>query len=169
MKTTITTERLVLRPFRHGDLAAYSAYYTDPARTGGVGGAQPEHKVFERFCAMIGHWDLRGFGRLAICLNDTAPAIGHVGPLRLTEAPAEMTWTLWSARFEGQGFATEAARGVLTALFAEGWTDIVAHVAADNAPSHAVARRLGGVPTGAPPPVWVPTATQYRFTAEGSA
>lgn len=169
MKTRLNTERLHLRQFQEQDLAPYAAYYTDPTRTGGVGGALPEHKVFERFCAMIGHWALRGFGRYAICLDPDAPGIGHVGPMQLTDAPAEMTWTLWSSRHEGQGFATEAARGALADLFANGWTSILAHVEAENAPSHAVAKRLGGVPTGMPPASWMPNATQYRFAVEGLA
>ncbi|MEL7115821.1 MAG: N-acetyltransferase, partial [Pseudomonadota bacterium] len=66
--TPIVTERLVMRGFEPGDFPAYAAYYTDPARTGGVGGALPRHQVFERFCSMIGHWAMRGFGRYAVTL-----------------------------------------------------------------------------------------------------
>lgn len=163
MTPTLTTDRLTLRGFERQDLPAYTAYYTG-SRTGGVGGPLPEHKVFERFCAMIGHWAMRGFGRFAICLDPQSPAIGHVGPMQLDARPPEMTWTLWSPDHEGKGYATEAARGVLDHLFALGWTDLLAHVDRDNAPSHAVARRLGGQPTGDSPPDWVPNAVQYRFT-----
>lgn len=166
MKQHLTTERLTLRPFEADDLPGYSAYYTNPDRTGGVGGALPEHKVFERFCGMIGHWAVRGFGRLAICLDPDVPAIGHVGPMQLTDDAPEMTWTLWSADSEGHGYASEAARAVLDALFASGWTEILAHVDAGNDRSHAVARRLGAVPTGVAPASWMPNATQYRFAAE---
>lgn len=165
MIQTLTTDRLTLRPFAAGDLAPYTAYYTGP-RTGGVGGALPEYKVFERFCAMIGHWSLRGFGRFAICLDPTEPGIGHVGPMQLTDAAPEMTWTLWSQQHEGKGYATEAARAVLDHLFDLGWASILAHVEADNARSHALARRLGGRPTGLAPAPWMPSAIQYRFTPE---
>jgi ribosomal-protein-alanine N-acetyltransferase len=127
------------------------------------------HVVVERFCAMIGHWTLRGFGRLGICLDPAEPAIGHVGPLQLGDGAPELTWTLWSADHEGHGYATEAARCVLDHLFAQGWPGLVAHVAEANAASHAVARRLGGMPTGAPSPTWLEGSIQYRFSPEGSA
>ncbi|MEJ6393664.1 GNAT family N-acetyltransferase [Gymnodinialimonas sp. 2305UL16-5] len=167
MKQRITTDRLTLRMLRSGDLAPYLTYCASP-RTGGVGGPQPEHKVCERFCAMIGQWALRGFGRLAICHDPDAPAIGHVGPMQYDGSPAEITWTLWSDTHEGRGYATEAARAVLADLFANNWRSIVAHIDTDNAKSHAVARRLGGEPTGAAPAPWMPNGIQYRFTVEGA-
>lgn len=165
MIPVIQTERLILRAFEARDLDPYVGYYTGP-RTGGVGGPLPRHKVVERFCAMIGHWTLRGFGRFAICLDPAAPGIGHVGPMQLGDDSPEMTWTLWSGQHEGQGFATEAARAVLDHLFAAGWPEILAHVEAANTASLAVAHRLGGRPTGALPAPWMPTGIQYRFTPE---
>jgi RimJ/RimL family protein N-acetyltransferase len=168
MKNHLTSERLTLRMFEAQDLAPYLAYYTGD-RTGGVGGSKPAHVVVERFCANIGHWTLRGFGRLGICLDPAEPAIGHVGPLQLGDGAPELTWTLWSADHEGHGYATEAARCVLDHLFAQGWPGLVAQVAEANAASHAVARRLGGVPTGAPSPPWLEGSIQYRFSPEGSA
>lgn len=163
MIPTLTTERLTLRGFETRDLAPYTAYYTGE-RTGCVGGPLPAHIVFERFCAMIGHWSVRGFGRFAICRDPADAAIGHVGPMQLGDVVPEMTWTLWSDAETGRGYATEAARAVLDHLFAVGWSGIVAHVAEGNRRSHAVARRLGGVPTGAAPAPWMPTGIQYRFT-----
>ncbi len=165
MTHPIRTDRLTLRAFQAQDLAPYAAHYTGP-RAAGTGAAMPPHVVVERFCAMIGHWTLRGFGRYAICLDPAAPGIGHVGPMQLGDDAPEMTWTLWSADHEGQGFATEAARAVLDHLFTSGWSDILAHVEAANTASHAVARRLGGQPTDAPPAPWMPTGIQYRFTPE---
>lgn len=169
MRQHIDTDRLTLRMLDGRDFPAYAAYYTAPERTGGVGGPLPAHKVFERFCAMIGHWTLRGFGRLGICIDPSAPAIGHVGPMQLTDDAPEMTWTLWSSDSEGAGYASEAARAVLNDLSVQGWNEILAHVDAGNDRSHAVARRLGGQPTGAAPAEWMPNATQYRFSLETPA
>ena len=124
----IETERLLLRGFEPADFPGYRAYYTGD-RTGGVGGPLPEYKVFERFCAMIGHWAVRGFGRYAIADRAGGPAFGHVGPMQLLdEAEAEMTWTIWDAARTGQGFATEAARAVLDRLFAAGWVRLPAYI-----------------------------------------
>jgi len=134
---TLTTERLTLRQFELRDLDGYVAYYTGP-RTGGVG-PKPRHVVVERFMAMAGQWVLRGFGRYAI--TDGGAGFGHVGVMQTEEdATPELTWTLWDAAREGQGFATEAARAVLDA-----WqgAPLVARVMPDNAASRRVAERLG--------------------------
>lgn len=140
---SVRTDRLVLRGFVPEDFPAYAAYYTNPARTGGVGGPLSAHAVFERFTSMIGHWVVRGFGRYAITTGGAA--FGHVVLSQVTDAPAEMTWTLWHPAQTGKGYATEAARAVLHRAFAEGRDDIPAHIAPENQASIAVAKRLGGV------------------------
>lgn len=141
---TLTTKRLVLRGFEPSDYPAYRAYYTAPARTGGVGGPVEPHRAFERFAGMIGQWVMMGFGRFAVTLE--GKAIGHVGPLQAGEdSMLEMTWTLWDAGQTGKGYATEAARSVLQHLFDKGWGPIPAHIHPQNTASLLVARRLGGV------------------------
>jgi len=166
----LTTERLTLRPFAIADLEAYVAYYTGP-RTAGVGGAKPRPRVVERFYAMAGQWALRGYGRYAIELRGAG--IGHVGVLHMEDTGAftgevsgpEMTWSLWDAQYEGKGYATEAARAVLAA-----WTGprLRADVDAGNAPSLAVAARLGFVEDkAAPTPTFMPNARVF-YAAEGA-
>ena len=116
----IRTENLILRAFRVEDFPAYRAYYSGD-RTRGGGGPLPEHKVFERFCSMIGHWAIRGYGRYAISDHTAGPAFGHAGPMKLTEdTPPEMTWTIWDATPTGRGLATAAAGAVLDHLIATG-------------------------------------------------
>ncbi|RFP88592.1 N-acetyltransferase [Rhodobacteraceae bacterium 63075] len=135
---TISTERLTLRPFEMRDLDGYLAYYTG-GRTDGVGGPLSRQNAVNRFFAMAGQWALRGYGRYAISLSDTA--IGHTGVLHSDPAdPAELTWTLWTDAQEGQGYATEAAQAVLSE-----WTGpaLIARIAPDNAASIRVAERIG--------------------------
>ena len=136
---TISTERLTLRQFELRDLDGYIAYYTGP-RTAGVGAAKPRHVVVERFYAMAGQWAIRGYGRYAIDLG--GQAIGHVGVLHIEETAPEMTWTLWDPAFEGRGYATEAAKAVLSA-----WSGprLRADVDRENTPSIRVAERVGFV------------------------
>lgn len=137
---TIATERLTLRQFEIGDLEGYVAYYTGP-RTAGVGGPKPRHVVVDRFFSMAGQWALRGFGRYAIAKDGAA--FGHVGVMQTdTRDAPELTWSLWDPTYEGQGFATEAARAVESA-----WqgAPLCAHIAPDNTPSQRVAERLGYV------------------------
>jgi len=144
----ITTARMVLRRPELADLDGYVAYYTGP-RTGGVGGPKPRYIVVERFMAMVGQWELRGYGRYV--MTDGGTAFGHVGVLHIDDAdPPEMTWTLWDAAREGAGLATEAARAVQ-----DTWQGpaLVARVAPDNPRSIRVAERLGLrlAPDAAPP------------------
>ena len=164
--TPIRTERLVLRGFAPADYPAYEAYYTDPARTGGVGGALPPHQAFERFCSMIGHWAMRGFGRYAITTGGRA--IGHVGPQQVEDHhEPEMTWTLWDPAETGKGYATEAARAVLQDLFAAGWTRLIALIHTENAASVAVVRRLGGVEdTSIPLPSYINKGLRFALSPE---
>lgn len=140
----IETERMVLRGFEADDFPAYRAYYTGN-RTGGVGGPLPEYQVFERFCSMIGHWQIRGFGRFAVADRAGGAAFGHVGPMQLVGTEIEMTWTLWDANREGQGLATEAGRAAVDYCSAQGMARMVAFIEADNTPSIRVAERLGAV------------------------
>jgi ribosomal-protein-alanine N-acetyltransferase len=95
--------------------------------------------VVDRFFAMAGQWALRGFGRYV--MTDGGAGFGHVGVMQTdTDAPLELTWTLWDGAREGQGYATEAARAVMAA-----WRGalLIAQVAPDNAASLRVAEKLG--------------------------
>ena len=140
LPSTISTERLTLRPFEVRDLEGYVAYYTSD-RTGGVGGPKPRYLAVKQFMAIVGQWVLRGYGRYAIDLDGTA--IGHVGVMHYdTTDPIELTWTLWDGAYEGNGYASEAARAVL-----DTWSgpDLSVHVMPDNTRSLGVAKRLGFV------------------------
>lgn len=158
----LSTARLVLRRPEAGDFPAYAAYCaSDRARF--VGGPFDAARAFEKFAAMAGHWDLRGFGRYVMTLE--GQAIGHVGPLQLLgdETP-EMTWTLWDPAREGQGYAREAARAVTAHLLDDlGWPGVILRIAADNAASRQLAERLGAVPCDASAPAWMPGAVTYRL------
>ena len=138
LPTTITTERLTLRPFEMRDLEGYVTYYTGD-RTGGVGGPKPRYLAVKQFMAMSGQWVLRAYGRYAIDLSGTA--IGHTGVMHYDDTdPIELTWTLWDAAHEGCGYASEAARAVLNA-----WSgpSLAVHIMPNNTRSARVAQRLG--------------------------
>ncbi len=158
----LVTARLVLRRPEAGDFPAYAAYCTsDRARF--VGGPFDATRAFEKFAAMAGHWDLRGFGRYVMtCENEP---IGHVGPLQLMiDEPPEMTWTLWDGALEGKGLAREAASAVTAHLLDDlGWQTVILRIAADNAPSRQLAERLGAVPCDIPAPAWMPDVVTYRL------
>ena len=163
--STLTTDRLVLRHPQASDLRAYTAYCVS-TRTRFTGGAFNAVQAFDKFSAMIGHWALRGFGRYVIT-RDGQP-IGHVGPLQLdaSEAP-EMTWTLWDAAHEKQGFALEAAEAVRDHLLRDqGWDHLVIRIDPGNTASRRLAQKLGARFADDPAPQWLPGAVTYWLMAE---
>jgi RimJ/RimL family protein N-acetyltransferase len=71
-----------------------------------------------------------------------------------------LTWTLWTAAQEGQGYATEAAQAVLSEW--DGPT-LIARIAPQNAASIRVAERIGmRFDPQATPPSYAPSMHTYR-------
>ncbi|MFM2389679.1 MAG: hypothetical protein RLZZ437_1234, partial [Pseudomonadota bacterium] len=116
--------------------------------------------------AMIGHWDIRGYGRMFLCDRTTGRAIGHVGALHLVETDVpDMTWTIWSDVDEGKGLAQEAARAYLDHIRAlRPFALLLAHIEPDNHRSRQLALRLGAVfDPDATAPDWMPNGLTFRF------
>ncbi|WP_299968066.1 GNAT family N-acetyltransferase [uncultured Roseobacter sp.] len=142
----LETGRLILRAPCADDLPGFTAFYaSDAARH--VGGPQKDYEVWRYLAQVIGHWQLRGFGRWMIERKDTPGAIGLVGlhaPLDWPEP--EVGWMVWDAL--GQGYATEAGRAARQHAYGTlGWTTVVSMIAPDNAASRRVAEHLGATRT----------------------
>ncbi len=161
----LETERLILRAPIVSDWHAFRDYRAS-ARTAFTGGAKEEHEAAEQFASFFGHWVLRGFGRLIAEDRATGAPLGHFGPMQWQDgAQVEMTWSLWTAAAEGRGIATEAARALHEWAFGPlGLTSARAEIHADNAASHAIARRLGGQISPDIQPRWVAQGAVYLFT-----
>ncbi|MEL6913801.1 MAG: GNAT family N-acetyltransferase [Pseudomonadota bacterium] len=166
LPSTISTERLTLRPFEMRDLDCYLAYYTSGDRTSGVGGPKSTFVATERFMAMAGQWALRGYGRYAVADRSGGAAFGHVGIMHIEDdAEPEMTWTLWDPAKTGQGYATEAAEPAMAAWLTS-HDHVVAHIEQDNLASQRVANRLGMQQDATHPlPRWMDTGLTYLATA----
>lgn len=138
----IETARLRLRGVVAGDWPAYRAYRLSARST--VTGAD-EGLIWTQFAAFAGHWALKGFGRFIIEQRATGLPIGHVGPYHPASHPEpELTWTLWSAAQEGQGFAREAAAAARDFAFVFlRWPTAVSYIEAANTRSRHLADRLG--------------------------
>ena len=148
---SVATDRLLLRPPRVADFDAYFALLSDPGaflyseRSG-----LTREEAWSRLLRQIGHWATYGYGLFAVEERATGALVGEVGLGdfhrgfgRRFDAAPEASWTILKA-VQGQGYATEAARA------AHGWIDrrfgsrlTVCIVHAENAPSLAVARKLG--------------------------
>jgi RimJ/RimL family protein N-acetyltransferase len=150
--TTITTERLALTPLRPEDAAEMAAVLDDPALHGFIGGrpATPP-ELADRYARLAA-----GSGRAdEIWLNwivrdrDTAAAVGTVQATITPEtAAADVGWTAsvaWviGVPWQGRGYATEAARGLVAWLRQRGVTVMTAAIHPDHRASEAVAVRAG--------------------------
>ena len=110
----------------------------------------------------IGHWQWFGYGFFTLQRSDDATPLGRVGLLNHENWPQpELAWHLFEDAI-GQGFATEAAAAVRDwAAQTHGLTQLVSYIDVGNAPSQAMAKRLGATTDGTRAPhepdaeIWV--------------
>ncbi len=178
--TTLTTPRLLLRPWRDADRVPFAAMSADPE----VMEFFPDLLTREESDAFIerarqGFAWTGGWGWFAAQERESGAFAGVAGlaPVRFEAhfTPAvEIGWRLARAAW-GRGFATEAASAIVTFAFGElGLDEVVALAVPANTRSLAVMRRLGmthdpaddfDLPT-LPPDSPVRRHVLYRLTAE---
>ena len=145
MTVSLRTPRLLLRPWRDEDAAAFAELSADP-------------DVMEFLLSLSGpaawvgraraHWDEHGFGQWVVELPGEASFIGVVGLSTISyTAPftpaVEIAWRLARA-YWGRGYATEAAQAALDYGFEKlGLAEIVALTVPANWRSRRVMERLG--------------------------
>lgn len=148
MPAVLRTDRLILRPWRDGDLAPYAALNADPQVRRFWPSTLTAEESDRQAADLQGHIAAHGFGFWAVEVPGVAPFIGFIGlkhsDADIPYAPAvEAGWRLARA-FWGLGYATEGARAALADGFDRiGLDEIVACAAAANAPSRRVMERLG--------------------------
>ena len=146
---TLTTDRLVLRPFTDGDLEpliplhAEESFWWYPLRRGMT--AEESATFLER---VISRYEADGFGLEAVIERSTGHLIGWAGlavPHFLPEVlpSVEVGWRLGSAA-RGRGLATEAGAAALRYGFTDGGLNrIVSIYEPENVPSGKVMKHLG--------------------------
>jgi RimJ/RimL family protein N-acetyltransferase len=146
-----TTERLVLRPWRPADRAAFAAMNADPEVMRYIrdGRTMTRAQSDELVDMIDAHWTTHGFGLWCAALRDDPDAcIGFVGlavPSFLPEVlPAvEVGWRLARTAW-GRGLATEGARAALEHAFgALQLRSVISLIDPDNERSIRVAEKLG--------------------------
>lgn len=169
----LETARLLLRPTRLEDFDAWAAWRGDAEATRFVGGAQPRPQAWRDFVTMAGSWAIQGFGMFSVIEKATGHWVGRLGPWRPEGWPGpEIGWGLTRAAW-GKGYATEGAAAAIDWAFDElGWSEVIHSIDPANAPSQAVARRLGSTlrgPGRLPPPfeaapieIWGQTRAEWR-------
>jgi RimJ/RimL family protein N-acetyltransferase len=142
--TTLTTERLTLRPLQPADAEAYAAMRHHPAVARWLPAASGDpleaaRRSIERFADA---WRQRGHAPWGVFLDDRL--IGHGGLNFVPEF--DQTEVLWALHPDawGRGYATEVARAALAYGFETLRRDLIfAITLPDNLASQAVMKRLG--------------------------
>src|SRR5215467_5129163 len=174
----LVTERLLLRQWAEADLPAFFDIYSRDEVTRWLG-RHPRRPVADLDEARRGLERWRGFSAgLAAPLGLWAivplgpgaePQAEPVGtalllPLSDADGPTGLTEVGWHLhpRYQGRGFATEAAAALLRAAAAAGIREILALTDLDNTSSQAVATRLGMRDEGITERWFGLTTRQYR-------
>jgi RimJ/RimL family protein N-acetyltransferase len=144
----ISTERLLLRPWRPDDVGPYAAIVADPEVMRHMGSGPMDRAAASaqvaRFAAGTA---LSGVYHTAAEDRATGELIGRIGLFHQPEWPGphkvEVGWLL-ARRAWGRGLATEGARAAVNYGFQElGLPVIVSFTVPENVRSRAVMERLG--------------------------
>lgn len=151
MTPVLQTERLILRGFEERDLDACAAMQADAEVMRFISPSGPRDRAvtWRDMAQAIGHWALRGHGLWALEEKGTGSFLGRVGIIRPEGWPEiELAYSLARGAW-GRGFATEAGRAALDWAFgALSVPRVASFIAAGNAASQAVSRRLGAASEG---------------------
>lgn len=145
---TLTTARLVLRPPLQSDFDGFAQFSSEEETMRFLGGTMPRGSAWRGMSSIAGSWVLQGYGMFSVIERDTGRWIGRLGPLRPGGKEGdwpgdEVGWGLIAAA-RGRGYAHEGARAAMDWVFDHlGWEGVIHCIDKRNAPSIAVARRLG--------------------------
>ncbi|MFD7320830.1 GNAT family N-acetyltransferase [Streptomyces sp. NPDC059875] len=146
---TVQTPRLTLLPLAVGHAEEMAGVLAEPALYDVIGGAPPTPEgLRERYERLVAgspdpavtwcNWVVR--------LRETDRLTGTVQATVHDSGTAEIAWIVGTP-WQGRGIATEAARGLVGWLAAQGVRTVVAHIHPDHAASAAVATAAGLAPT----------------------
>ncbi len=145
---TLTTARLTLRPPQHEDFDGYASMATEEDTMRFIGGVAPRDAVWRGMATLAGAWALLGYSMFSVLRRDTGEWIGRLGPWRPGGEEGgwpgpEVGWGLKRAAM-GQGYAGEGATAAIDWTFDQlGWDRVIHCIDKANAPSIALALRLG--------------------------
>ena len=167
---TLETERLRLRAPRPSDFDAFAAFRAGP-RSDYAGGPFTREQAFQQFCALTGHWAMRGFGRWIVADRESDAPLGVIG-LFYPEGwlEPEIAWALFEDAHEGKGLAAEAARAARRYAYETlGWPTVVSLIGPRNEGSARLAARLGATREGVYHHASLGPLDVWRHPAPGAA
>jgi RimJ/RimL family protein N-acetyltransferase len=141
----VKTARLDFRRWRESDLDAAREIYADPEVMRFIPvGPMNDEQILRMMARMNAEIDERGYGLWAVIDSGTGELLGESGLHYLPETDEiEIAW-LFRVRAWGRGFASEAARAVLDAAWAQhGLRRVICLIDEHNHRSVRVAEKLG--------------------------
>ncbi len=147
---TLTTARLILRPPLHDDFDAFAAMAQEQETMRFIGGVVPRDAAWRLLATLAGSWALLGYGMFSVVERDTGRWIGRLGPWRPGGNEGgwpgnEVGWGLIAAA-QGRGLAQEGVAAAMDWAFDTlGWEEVIHCIEKPNAPSIALALRLGSL------------------------
>ncbi len=147
--TELETERLNFRQWQLDDFATFHRFFSDDANAQFVGGKKTAEEAWRLMATYVGHYELNGFGYLAVEEKQSQTLIGTVG-LWKSEPWPEVELGYWLVPdMQGKGYAMEAATVVIDYAFNKlGLETVVSYIDEKNIPSIRLAERLGGYRDG---------------------
>ena len=110
----ITTQRLVIRSFRASDIDAFAAIVADPAVMRYLGGVMSRTHAEHYIDRAMRIEQSAGYSRYVVTLGDSGEVMGSCGFAPVQDY-IDLGYRL-AQRFWGQGYASEAAAGVVARL-----------------------------------------------------
>jgi RimJ/RimL family protein N-acetyltransferase len=145
---TLETARLILRPPAQEDFDGFVAMGSDPETMRYLGGVKPPDAIWRQMASLTGSWVLLGFAMFSVIEKASGQWIGRLGPWqpggeRGNWPGTEVGWGLLASA-TGKGYAQEGATAAIDWAFDTlGWDNVIHCIDKDNAPSIALAQRLG--------------------------
>ncbi|MBI3439750.1 MAG: GNAT family N-acetyltransferase [Proteobacteria bacterium] len=145
---TIETARLLLRPPSQDDFDGFIAMGSEADTMRFIGGVKPPDAVWRQMATLAGSWALLGFSMFSVIEKASGEWIGRLGPWqpggeRGNWPGTEVGWGLRKSAM-GKGYAQEGAIAAIDWAFDTlGWDNVIHSIDKENAPSIALALRLG--------------------------
>jgi RimJ/RimL family protein N-acetyltransferase len=145
---TLTTARLILRPPTQADFDGFASMALEEDTMRFIGGRAMRDAAWRTMASLAGSWSLLGFSMFSVIEKESGKWIGRLGPWQPggdegTWPGREVGWGL-IASAHGKGYAYEGASAAIDWAFDHlGWDHVIHCIDELNAPSIALALRLG--------------------------
>lgn len=144
-RVIVETERLVIRTWSDADAPLVAPIYAKPEVMrfipGGAWSAERTARTISRMRELDAE---NGYGYYPVVVKSTGSIVGHCGLGRLEQTPEIEIAYVFDSTYWGRGYASEAARAIVTHAFSHlDVSRIVAVAFPENVRSIAVMRSIG--------------------------